>query len=690
MTSPPKKKKNGQPKGLFREIFVSAKQELAPFGVVFVYPPENFEQKQLGTVFGIIKISDTSQKSSFVANLLASVIRKEYFSKPARSAFDSFEASLKKANFALAELARQGSVKWIGKISFAGGALEKNNLHFSKLGSTAILLLRGGMLADIGSDLDEDSSKTDAHPVKTFSDISSGKVEFGDRVVFTTSDLLEIFSFEEIRQNAARFSREEFPEILSASLTANSELSGTIVLSMVSEKETTEEDTNLLIQDMPKRQVSPERIKIIPPKNIPPANPTPPAYATPVPSIPLEVAPIVENENYLRVSESEDIIPKKSVAEKASLVAKNIFTGFKSGALLVWKKAYRLFGRIDWRKIISSIRKVRPLRWRSSLPGWSKKINLPRADRRNIAIAGAIVALAIASFSIFKVIGNKSTPAAPSTPASTPDQTTPPTTPADINAKNVENISEVAALSADRNGLILMNDSLFSLSGDKSILKIDPASGATEKSDSPLESGKFTLAAAMPDLNTIFILTTDKKVLSFTPSNKKFSENAISFPDNLNVSDMKTYLTYLYIMDTSNNQIYRYPRAEGGFGERQDWLKSDQSLNGADKFAINNDIFAANNLNVIPFLQGKIDSSIDFEKPQIPLRIDGLYTSTGLENVYILDNMNHRVVVFANDGKIAAQYFSDQISGVKNIVSDEKNKLIYLEKSDSVSKFSIE
>ena len=171
--------------------------------------------------------------------------KKEYFAKPLRPAYDSFEASLKKANLALAELARQGSVKWIGHISFAGGALEKNNLHFSKLGTTSILLLRGGMLADIGSGLDEDTAEVDSHPIKTFSDISSGKVELGDRLVFTTSDLLEIFSFEEIRQNAARFSREEFPEIISASLTANSELSGAIVVSMVSEEEAEERPTQL-------------------------------------------------------------------------------------------------------------------------------------------------------------------------------------------------------------------------------------------------------------------------------------------------------------------------------------------------------------------------------------------------------------------------------------------------------------
>jgi hypothetical protein len=693
---PPERRKSNHPKGLFREIFVSANRELAPFGMVFVYPPENFEQKQLGTVFGLIKISDISPESSFVANLLASVIKKEYFSKPGRPAYDSFEASLKKANLALAELARQGSVKWIGKISFAGGALEKNNLHFSKLGTASILLLRSGMLADIGSGLDEDTAEVDSHPIKTFSDISSGKIELGDRLVFTTSDLLEIFSFEEIRQNAARFSREEFPEILSASLVANSELSGTIVMSMVSEEEAadqplqsfaTKDHENRLIGDPSERQnpsVSVPQPTAAPsatlaPKNISPARSHQPAYDAP-PAAP------AKKENYLFVTESEDIILKKNFSEKIVIVAKNGFADAKGAVFFAWKKIYRFFGRIEWQKIFS--------RTKSSLAPLSQKIkqiDFRKKSTKISAFVGILVILALISFFLIRnvVRQNAAIKQAEQTAQNTSPSDQPVAPPADINAKNIENISNFATLPGGSNGLIFMNDSLFSITGDKSISKIDPASGALENTDSTVGSGKFTLAAAMPDLNTIFILTADKKVISFTPSNKKFQENTIVFPDNLSVNDIKTFLTYLYVLDSSANQIYRYPRAEGGFGEVQNWLKSGQDIKGADKFAINEDIFAANNLNVIPLLQGKIDSAIDFQKPQVPLRIDGIYTDRNFANIYILDNANHRIVQYEKDGKIAAQYFNDQISAVKNLVADEKNKVIYLQKADSVSKFSM-
>jgi hypothetical protein len=690
----PKKRKNSCPKGLFREIFVSTNREIAPFGMVFVYPPENFDQQQLGTVFGLIKISDTSPESSFVANLLASVIKKEYFSRPDRPAYDSFEASLKKANLALAELTRQGSVKWIGKISFAGGALEKNNLHFSKLGTTSILLLRGGMLADIGSGLDEDATGVDLHPVKTFSDISSGKVELGDRLVFATSDLLEIFSFGEIRQNAARFSREEFPEILSASLTANSELSGAIIVSMVSEEEAAKEDSDRLIGNSPERPRSSVSSATMPPGDIP-SNSTPSsAYVSRAPASPPASldrgespgGPIAKKENHLFVSESEDIITQKSFAQKISVIVKNIFSEAKNAALFIWKKIYRLFGRIDWRKIPSGAK--------SLLASSSQKIKYVDFRKKNTKIAAVAGIFVVLAFTAFFLIRNVIRQNAAVKQAQSIQNAQPINIPAaeltDINTKKIENISDVAALPAGSSELIFMNDMLFSITGDRSISKIDPASGGTEKSDSTVASGKFALAAAMPDLNTIFIITADKKIISFTPSNKKFQENAITLPDNLNASDIKTYLTYLYILDAGNNQIYRYPRAEGGFGEKQNWLKGGQDLKGADKFAINNDIFTADSSNIVPFLQGKIDSKIEFEKPQTPLRVDAIYTDTDFANVYVLDSKNHRIVQFGKDGKIAAQYFSNQIAGIKNIVADEKNKVIYLQKTDSVSKFSME
>ncbi len=158
----------------------------------------------------------------------------------------------------------------------------------------------------------------------------------------------------------------------------------------------------------------------------------------------------------------------------------------------------------------------------------------------------------------------------------------------------------------------------------------------------------------------------------------------------LNAAGMKTFLTYLYIFDPPANQIYRYPRAEGGFGERQDWLKAEADIKSSKSFVINEDIFAASNDQIAAYLQGSKDEKMNFEKPKISLVIDKIFSTPDLENIYALDNQNHRIVQYSKDGKIAAQYFNQAIAGIKDFIVDEKNKIVYLQKADSISKFSIE
>jgi len=656
MTSPLKKRRNGQLKGIFREIFVSATRELAPFGMVFVFPPENFEQQKLGTLFGIIKISDNSRDSSYVSNLLASVIKKEYFSKPDRSAEESFEASLRKANLALSELARRGSVNWSGKINFAGGSLDKNNLHFSKLGTTAIFLLRGGAIADIGKGAGTEPEQVDPHPLKTFSDISSGKLEKGDCLIFATSDLAEIFSPEELRQNVARFSREEFPEIISASLASNSELAGTVIINMVPEEE--------IVTEVKKEPAPKEYLAEIPPASEP-------ELSREKAPVHIDIAP-VEKKNHLYVSEAEKIIPQKTFKEKLLPPLRTAWFWLKANVIGYFTKIPSLFRKIDWPQKISYLKIS------------FGKINLKKINSKIWIGAGTLLLI----IAVFFLLRHKNI-SAPQPEAPQPN-IAPAATLNDIQVKNIDNINEIATLPQDSRSLVFLNNTLYALSGEKSISEIDPGNGQVETTSASLSSGKFSLAAAMPDLSTIFVLTADKKIISFTPINKNFQENGVSLPGDLNAADIKTYLTYIYLLDPSANKIYRYPRAEGGFGGQQDWLKTGADINNSVSFGINEDLFIATKTQVIPYLQGKKDEKINFENPNISLAIDKIYTEPNFENIYILDNKNHRIVLYSKDGKILAQYFNKTLSGIEDFTVDEKNKVIYLQKAGSVSNFSFE
>jgi len=681
----PKKRRSGQLRGILHDIFVSTNPLMAPFGMVFVYDPENFEQQKLGTFFGIIKISDSSANSSYVANLLASVMKKEFFSKPDRPTFESLEGALKKANLALAEIARQGSVQWIGKISFAGGALEKNNLHFSKLGDTSILLLRGGMIADIGTEMGFRSEETSNHPLKTFLDISSGKLEKNDCLIFTTNDLLEIFSLEEIRQNFDRFSRDEFPEIITASLSANSELSGAIIANIISEEETIlEKETIFEDSGMAVALLEPELPKI--PEAEPEREPAVPPRLDIIPAASADASPEIGKRDHLFVSEEEKIPLKKSIGEKLKKYS-GIFTEYLQ----------RVFSKVDKKAFPATRReKIRNFALKAGRKGLavpqtiSRKIsqrNWSMTDKKIWAGAGVFVLLFLAIY-FFKIAG-KNEPVAPASDSSS--QTTPAIETAldDVQVKIVGEISDVAALPSGSREVFTLAESIFVLGPEKSVLKIDSSTGGVEEMKSTVSSGNFSLATPMPDLNSVFILTEDKKIISFTPINKNFQENGISFPAGLKAADIGTFLTYLYVFDPSANQIYRYPRAEGGFSEGQSWLKSGADIKDAKSFAINDDIYAASDSQITAYLQGRKDDKITFENPNVPLAVDKIFTAPNLERIYALDNKNRRVIAYSKDGKITAQYWNKSIAGIKDLAIDEKNKTIYLLKTDRLLKFNM-
>ena len=67
-----------------------------------------------------------------------------------------------------------------------------------------------------------------------------------------------------------------------------------------------------------------------------------------------------------------------------------------------------------------------------------------------------------------------------------------------------------------------------------------------------------------------------------------------------------------------------------------------------------------------------------------------IYTDDQLENLYILDNENERVVVVTKDGEYKAQYISSDIRESKGLVVSEKEKKIILLNSDKLLSIELE
>lgn len=217
----------------FREILVCKPKNARPYLEVFVYEPENVFLENLGTLFGVLEINDDSPDSSYVVNYLISVIKKEFFSNVKRGTIESFESALHKANLALSKLAEHDHISWIGKINAICAVVEKNNIHLSSTGSACALLLRSKALVNIS----EGGEAEDPNPLKTFQEVVSGRLEDGDKIIITTGEIFEIFSLEEIKRSAIKFSEEEFFRFLNTALVNEMERAAVLISDIMEKKE---------------------------------------------------------------------------------------------------------------------------------------------------------------------------------------------------------------------------------------------------------------------------------------------------------------------------------------------------------------------------------------------------------------------------------------------------------------------
>lgn len=211
-------------------LLVVNNNSLKPYVEVFEYYPENIYQQPLGSLVGFFEIKEYSEDSAYVVNFLTSVLKKEYYINPKRPVTESLDSALHKVNLALSELAKHGNIEWLGKLNAVICVLEKNNAHFSVAGNAKMFLYRNTGLTDISEDLAADP--TEPHPLKTFINVSSGRLEKDDRILITTEDIFHLFTTLDLKKNLQRFEGDKFVQFLKTALSNQMEMIATMVIEL--------------------------------------------------------------------------------------------------------------------------------------------------------------------------------------------------------------------------------------------------------------------------------------------------------------------------------------------------------------------------------------------------------------------------------------------------------------------------
>lgn len=148
------------------------------------------EEARLGFLFAAGETEDRNGIGKPLLDSIIAAVQKEYYRDPSRSPATSFELALHQANLILHDTAEAGTRDWMGHFHVAIGVLAGSQLHISVAGAGTVFLARKSVVTNISQGL---SHFPITDPLKTFSQVASGEVIARDTLFFTSSTFDSVF-----------------------------------------------------------------------------------------------------------------------------------------------------------------------------------------------------------------------------------------------------------------------------------------------------------------------------------------------------------------------------------------------------------------------------------------------------------------------------------------------------------------
>jgi len=246
-----------------------------------------------------------------------------------------------------------------------------------------------------------------------------------------------------------------------------------------------------------------------------------------------------------------------------------------------------------------------------------------------------------------------------------------------------------APISAKETGLLFNNKSIFYFDGiGEKISQLDIENGlllTIPFNNQGIES--FNIAVSLTE-TTIASLLKDK-VLIIDTEDETIKKQRFDFDP----SDSSAFASYggnLYTFPPTKDNIIRYRRAGTGFTTAQKWMQQDYDLSNMVDIAVDGFIYTLdNNGDIHAFLKGKFNKIIPFPASGRPENNISFYTNDEIDNFYILDSSNKRIIQMTKTGDLIRQYVSDNFLSANDILVNKDETMLYVLAEDKIYQISI-
>jgi len=199
-------------------------------------------------------------------------------------------------------------------------------------------------------------------------------------------------------------------------------------------------------------------------------------------------------------------------------------------------------------------------------------------------------------------------------------------------------------------------------------------------------------AAAMEDQKVIAFLTQSGRVMEFDKGQFRFANTEdAKWKGGV---DIAAYGKNIYILNPDNNQIYKYSRLGTKYSAATEY-NSDATLKDAISLTIEGDIYVLKKGGQITRIYKSKVQPFKIEDLAVELTdATRIFTSPELDNLYLLDAKNKRVVILTKpDSYGTSKYFGqvvfDRLNDVQDFYVEKGEKKLYLMTSQEIYRTDI-
>ncbi|MEK9181253.1 MAG: hypothetical protein AAB871_03395 [Patescibacteria group bacterium] len=602
----------------------------------------------------------------------------------------TFEKALTNVNNQLSTLVRKGMVGWYKKLNALIGVYSKNVLYISVTGSASAFLLRKSEFSNIS---DEVSSGFSPHPLKTFSNFTSGQLNDGDVAVLSTSGLYNYLSLDKMSKALEHGALEDAGRNLTAILKQNAlpdEAFGTLLLkisgrleladaelqplmspsshSIIEDRETLSENSRQRIGRTTKNfgaviwqiiswfftslyQIAGKLFRKTP-RRLRAETAESSLQPTGLPARKIKKKTLLWTFLTLAVLLAINVAffnirnkEQKSRGEAATLLEEAFTRATDAEAALIYgdqNKATKALSdaveKIEEAQKVTDIKNIPELNEKHNLT--SEKISKLTNQINKVTAIGEVES--IGKFE------------------ATPDRLIK---------------TEIGFL-----GFNSFTDS-FEFYENARVEKINLTSPMTEN----ILSGAYV--ASEDSMLFVSIMGNFFKLNAATQELAPMFSTDTRELEERNLSGLKFYAGRFYSVDKTNSQILRIASANGNSSIIESWLKTPFDFSLAEDLAVDGNIFVLLPDSVVKFSKGQKQ---DFNLAVLSQPLENakrIFTSANYQYIYITEPENSRILIFSKQGDLATQLVSDKFSDLKDIWVDEPNKMMYVLNGNDLFRF---